>query len=61
MSDQQKKGPDDDAPPDSTPPPLTEAEVKEILRQSAEGANELNQKLKEVFALSDTSATLRLR
>lgn len=47
--------------PDSTPPELTEAAVKEALRTSAEGANELNKKLKEVFALSDASATLRLR
>ncbi len=60
MSNEPKKSPED-APPDSIPPPLTEAEVKEALRQSADGANELNQKLKEVFALSDTSATLRLR
>ena len=46
---------------DSTPPELTEAAVKQALRQSADGANELNEKLKEVFALSDASATLRLR
>jgi hypothetical protein len=52
---------DDEASPDSVPPELTEAAVKEALRQSAEGANELNKKLKEVFSLSDTSATLRLR
>ena len=60
MSNQPGKKSDEEA-PDSAPPELTEAAVKEALRQSAEGANELNKKLKEVFALSDASATLRLR
>jgi hypothetical protein len=59
MSNEQAKKPEPVR--DSTPPELTEAVVKEALRQSAEGANELNKKLKEVFVLSDASATLRLR
>ena len=60
MNDKPDSSPDDDA-RDSAPPELTEAAVKAALQQSAEGANELNKKLKEVFALHDASATLRLR
>jgi len=51
----------EETPPESNPRELTEAAVIEALRNSADGANELNRELKEVFALSDTSATLRLK
>jgi hypothetical protein len=60
MSNEPKKE-DDDTPPASSPPQLTETAVNEALRKSADGANKLNETLREVFALSDTSATLRLR
>jgi hypothetical protein len=60
MNNEPGKKPEDES-RDSSPPELTEADVRDALRQSADGANELNKKLKEVFALTDASATLRLR
>lgn len=47
--------------PASTPPQLTTDAVKAALRRAAPGANELHQKLRELFTLTDASATLRLR
>jgi hypothetical protein len=60
MSDEMKKEADP-VPRASNPPELTEADVVDALQRSANDANELGQKLKGVFALTDTSARLRLR
>lgn len=46
---------------ESTPPTITEADIKQALKQAAAGANDLHEQLKEVFVLNDASATLRLR
>ncbi|MGZ3747134.1 MAG: hypothetical protein ACXWRE_07195 [Pseudobdellovibrionaceae bacterium] len=42
-------------------PAITVEEIQKALCDSAAGASELNDQLKDVFVLSDTSATLRLR
>lgn len=42
-------------------PRLTVELVHAALRRAAPGADELNDQLREVFELSDSSATLRLR
>jgi hypothetical protein len=44
-----------------TKPRLTVALVQAALQRAAAGADELNDQLREVFELSDSSATLRLR
>ncbi len=43
------------------PPKLSKQQVHAALKQSSKGSNELGRELKEVFALSDASASLRLR
>jgi hypothetical protein len=46
---------------DFDPPELTEIDVKGALRWAADGANELNKLLREVFVLTEASANLLLR
>ena len=42
-------------------PVLTVEDVNKALESSADSANELNNQLRDVFSLSNSSATLRLR
>jgi hypothetical protein len=40
---------------------LTKRSIEKILRGSAQGAKELDAKLKKIFVLSDANASLRLK
>lgn len=64
MSDPDNKEPElsaRDAHSEAEPPRFDKATVQAALKRSAAGANELHGQIKEVFALTDSSATLRLR
>ena len=42
-------------------PQFTVETIREGMKRSAKGADELNKQLKDVFSLSDSGASLRLR
>ena len=55
---QQAQTPDEKASNDCV---LSVEDILNVLNKAADGANELNEQLEDVFTLPDASATLRLR
>jgi hypothetical protein len=60
MKNEREKSSPSESPP-SEPVILTADAVRKALNKAASNADELNEQLREVFALTDTSAALRLR